>query len=82
MRLPKYMMAVAAASLAAAPAVAAPANQASKLSVASTSHGAVRAPAEKGKSNFRGGVIIAIIAVIAIGIGIAIAADSGTSASS
>lgn len=77
MKFGKYFAAVAAASMAVAPAMAAPANSAASLSVAKS----VRAgtSAKKGEQLAGGGIIVAIIAVIAIGVGIYIVADEDDS---
>jgi hypothetical protein len=75
MRLGKYLAAVAAVSMAAAPALAAPANPAASLSVSKS----VRAGSPSAKnSKFGGGAIIAVVAIIAI-VGGVIAATSGDS---
>lgn len=79
MRLAKTFMAVAAATLAAAPVVAAPVNPAAKLSIGAP---AVRASTHAGKNKLVGPVLIAIIAVAAVGVGIAVAADSNDDAAS
>ncbi|MES2096931.1 MAG: hypothetical protein V4459_09230 [Pseudomonadota bacterium] len=75
MRLGKYIAAVAAVSMAAAPALAAPANPAASLSVSKS----VRASAPSAKQNKIGssGYVIAAIAIAAIAGGI-IAATSGS----
>jgi hypothetical protein len=74
MRLAKYMMAAAAATLAVAPAVAAPINPAASLSVSKS----VRTGSTSAKKNelAGGGVIIAVIAAAAVIAGIVIVADS------
>lgn len=72
MRLAKMMMAVAACSLAASPALAA--SSASKLSISNSS--AVRASSETGKSNEAvGGFLIPLLAVVAIIGGVIVAVD-------
>lgn len=76
MRLGKYLAAVAAVSMAAAPALAEPANPAASLSVSKS----VRAgsPSEKA-NNFHGtGAVVGILALLAIIAGI-IAATHGSS---
>jgi len=67
-------MAAAAATMAVAPAVAAPANPAASLSVAKS----VRATSASGKKNelAGGGVIVAVLAAAAVVAGIVIVADS------
>ncbi|MCP3732893.1 hypothetical protein M9978_20960 [Sphingomonas sp. MG17] len=73
MRFAKMMMAVAACSLATAPALA---NSASKLSISGDS---ARAATVAGESNeLRGGFIIPLVAVVAIILGV-LAATSGDS---
>lgn len=77
MKLAKYMAAVAALSLAAAPAVAAPANPAASLSVAKS----VRAgTAAKGKDKLAGGgIVVAVIAAVAVVAGVIIVASDDNS---
>jgi hypothetical protein len=76
----KYLAALAATTLVAAPVVAAPANPATSLSVAKS----VRASSASTKKNelAGGGIIVAILAVVAIGAGIYIIADSDDDADS
>lgn len=73
MRLGKYLMAAAAATMAIAPAMAAPANPASSLSVSKS----VRAGSSTAKANdlAGGGVIVAIIAAVAVIVGIVVVAS-------
>ena len=77
MRINKFLAAAAAASLMAAPAMAAPSNPAASLSVTKS----VRAGAPAGKASrlnggvFAGGGLIAIIAVAAVIVGIILVAD-------
>lgn len=73
MRLGKYLMAAAAATMAVAPAVAAPANPAAGLSVSKS----VRAgSATANKSELAGGgVLVAILAAAAVVAGIIIVAN-------
>lgn len=80
MRLGKYLMAAAAATMAVAPAVAAPVNPAASLSVAKS----VRAGKTTAKNNelAGGGIVIAIIAAAAVVAGIIIVADNDDSADS
>ena len=76
MRLGKYLMAAAAATMAVAPAVAAPANPAASLSVAKS----VRAGSVSGKKNelAGGGILIAVLAVAAVAAGIVVVADDNS----
>jgi hypothetical protein len=76
----KYLAALAATTLVAAPVVAAPATSATSLSVAK----AARAGSASTKKNelAGGGFIVAILAVVAIGAGIYIVADSDDDADS
>ena len=80
MRLGKYMMAAAAATMAVAPAVAAPVNSAASLSVAKS----VRTGSATAKKNNAagGGIIIALLAAAAVGVGIYVVADSDDKADS
>lgn len=76
MRLGKYLMAAAAATMAVAPAVAAPVNPAASLSVAKSVHtGSV-----SGKKNelAGGGILIAVLAVAAVAAGIVVVADDNS----
>lgn len=68
MRLTKYLAAAVAASLAVAPAMAAPANQAASLSLGKS----VRVGASSKHKNglLGGGIIVAIVAAAAVGAGI------------
>jgi hypothetical protein len=72
MRLGKYLMAAAAATMAVAPAVAAPAS----LSVAKS----VRTGSVSGKKNelAGGGILIAVLAVAAVAAGIVVVADDNS----
>lgn len=76
----KYLAAVAATALVAAPVAAAPANSAASLSVAKS----VRTGSASANKNelAGGGVIIALFAVIAVGLGIYVVADSDDEADS
>jgi len=76
----KYLAALAATALVAAPVMAAPANPAANLSVSKS----VRAGSVSAKKNelAGGGIIIAILAVVAIGAGIYVIADSDDDADS
>lgn len=76
MRLGKYLMAAAAATMAVAPAVAAPANPAASLSVAKS----VRTGSVSGKKNelAGGGILIAVLAVAAVAAGIVVVADDSS----
>ena len=76
MRLGKYLMAAAAATMAVAPAVAAPANPAASLSVAKS----VRTGSVSGKTNelAGGGILIAVLAVAAVAAGIVVVADDNS----
>lgn len=80
MRLGKYFMAAAAATMAVAPAMAAPANPAASLSVAKS----VRAGTTTAKKNelAGGGIVVAIIAAAAVVAGIVIVADNDDSPNS
>ena len=74
MRLGKYLMAAAAATMAVAPAIAAPANPASSLSVAPSARAG---SASDHKSDLAGGgLIIAIIAAGVVIAGIVVVADN------
>lgn len=72
----KIILAAAAASMAVAPAMAAAANPAAGLSLSSarTGKAVTRASKQDGASNT--GIIIGILAAIAVGIGVYIVADS------
>lgn len=72
MQMSKFLMAVSAISMAAAPALAAPVNPAASLSIGSKS---VRAGSHHGKSQFTSGILIAVLAVVAVGAGIAVVAS-------
>lgn len=76
MRLGKFAAAVAAVSMAAAPALAAPANPAASLSVSKS----VRAssPSSNGSKIHGTGTVVAVLAILAI-IGGVLAATSGSS---
>lgn len=76
----KYFAALAATALVAAPVAAAPANPASSLSVAkSVRTGSTSA----GKNELAGGgFIVAILAVVAVGLGIYVVADNDSDADS
>ena len=73
MRLAKILMAAAAVSMSAAPALAAPANPAASLSVAKS----VRAGTPAGKKNnvVAAGVIVALLAAAAVAVGVVVVAD-------
>jgi hypothetical protein len=73
MRIGNYLLAAAAATMAVAPAMAAPANPAASLSVAKS----VRAGSTSAKKNelAGGGVIVAVIAAAAVVAGIVVVAD-------
>lgn len=75
MRLGKYLLAAAAASMAVVPAMAAPANPAASLSVAKSA----RAGSTSAKKNdlAGGGLIVAVLAAVAVGVGIYVAVDNG-----
>lgn len=80
MRLGKYIMAAAAATMAVAPAMAAPVNPAASLSVSkSVRTGSVSAKKDKLAG---GGIIVAILAAAAVVAGIVIVADSDDDADS
>ena len=74
MKLSKYLLAAAAASMSVAPAMADPANPAASLSVAKS----VRVGSASAKSNdlVGGGIFIAVLAAAAVIVGIVIVADS------
>jgi hypothetical protein len=78
MKFGKYFAAVAAASMAVAPAMAAPANPAASLSVAKSARAGTSA---KGEQLAGGGIIVAIIAAAAVIVGIVIVADEDDSPS-
>lgn len=76
----KYFTALAATALVTAPVVAAPANPATSLSVPkSVRAGSISAKKEKLAG---GGIIVAILAIVAIGAGVYVAADSDDDADS
>lgn len=72
MRLAKYMLAAAVASVSVAPAMAAPVNPASSLSVSRAA-----APSAKKNELAGGGVIVAIVAAAAVIAGIVVVATDG-----
>ncbi|WP_425229476.1 hypothetical protein [Sphingomonas sp.] len=72
MRLGKYLMAAAAATMAVAPAVAAPANPAAGLSV--TKSARAGSPSARRSNLDGGGSFIAIAAAVAVILGIVIVA--------
>ena len=74
LRLGKYLLTAAAATMAVAPAVAAPANSAASLSVSKS----VRAGSVSAKKNnvAGGGIIVAVLAAAAVVAGIVIVADN------
>lgn len=77
MRLGKYLMAAAAATMAVAPAMAAPANPAASLSVSKS----VRAGSTSADSNdlLGGGVLVAVLAAVVVIVGIvAVASEKDT----
>jgi len=76
MKFGKYLVAVAATSLAVAPAVAAPANPAASLSVAKSAR-AGAATSKDSKALAGGGLIVAAVAAAAVVAGIIIIADDG-----
>jgi hypothetical protein len=80
MRFGKFIMAASAATMAIAPAMAAPVNPAASLSVSKS----VRAGSASAKKNelAGGGIIVALIAAAAVIAGIVIVADSDDDADS
>jgi hypothetical protein len=74
MRLGKYLLAAAAASMSVAPAFAAPVNPAASLSVAKS----VRTGSATAENSdaVGGGIIVAVLAAAAVIVGIVIVADS------
>jgi hypothetical protein len=76
----KYIAALAATALVAAPVLAAPVNPATNLSLSKS----VRTGSASAKKNelAGGGIIVAVLAVIAIGAGIYVVADSDDDADS
>ncbi len=80
MRLGNYIMAAAAATMAVAPAMAAPVNPAASLSVSKS----VRAGSTSAKKNelAGGGIIIALIAAAAVVAGIVVVASNDSNADS
>jgi hypothetical protein len=80
MRLGKYLMAAAAATMAVAPAMAAPANPAASLSVAKSARAG--SPTAKNSDLAGGGVIVAIIAAALVIAGIIIVANEDDSPNS
>lgn len=77
MRLGKYLMAAAAATMAVAPAVAAPANPAAGLSVAKSARAGSKATNQSDLAG--GGFIVAIIAGVLVIVGIVVVADEDDS---
>ena len=73
MRFASYLMAAAATTMAVAPAVAAPANPASSLSVAKSVR--VGTPTTAKNKAMGGGVIIAVLAAAAVIAGIVVVAQ-------
>lgn len=73
MTVAKILMTAAAATLAIAPAMAAPTNPAASLSVAKSVRAS--APAKKGSELAGGGVFVAIAAAVAVIVGIVIVAN-------
>ena len=73
MRLGKYLMAVAVATMAVAPVAAAPVNPAASLSVAKSAR--VGSTAKNANDLAGGGIFVAIIAAIAVIVGIVVVAD-------
>ena len=73
MRLGKYMMAAAAATMAVAPAMAAPGNPASSLSVAHSARAGSKATNQSDLAG--GGFIVAIIAGVLVIVGIVVVAQ-------
>lgn len=74
MRLGKYLLTAAAATMAVAPAMAAPVNSAANLSVSkSVRAGSVSAKKDKLAG---GGIIVAVLAAAAVVAGIVIVADN------
>ena len=73
MRLGKYLMAAAAATMAVAPAVAAPANPAASLSVAHSARAG--SPTAKQNDLLGGGAFVAVIAAVAVIVGIIVVAN-------
>lgn len=77
MRLGKYLMAAAAATMAVAPAVAAPVNPAASLSV--TKSARAGSPTAKNSDLLGGGAFVAIAAAIAVILGIVVVANEDDS---
>jgi hypothetical protein len=73
MRVSRFLAAAAAASLATAPALAAPVNPASSLSVSSAVRGAT--PSASKNELAGGGIFVAVLAAAAVIAGIIIVAD-------
>jgi hypothetical protein len=80
MRIAKYIMTAAAATLAATPVLAAPANPAASLSVAQSAR--VGTPSTKADKASGGGIIVAVLAAAAVIAGIIVIADSDDNADS
>lgn len=80
LRFTKYLAAAAATSLAVAPAMAAPYNPAASLSLGKS----VRAGSTSKHQNdlLGGGIIIAVIAIVAVGVGVYVGVDTKDSPSS
>lgn len=74
MRISKYLMAAAVASMSVAPAMAAPASPAANLSVAKSAR-AGTSTVERNKAA-GGGIIVAVLAAAAVIAGIIVIADS------
>ena len=77
MRLGKYLMAAAAATMAVAPAVAAPVNPAASLSV--TKSARAGSATAKNSDLLGGGIFVAVIAAAAVILGIIIVANEDDS---
>lgn len=75
MKLGKYLVAVGALSLVAAPALAAPTNAASSLSLSKATRAGAPVKAGKNKAAAGGGIIIAAVAAVAVVVGIVVIAD-------
>jgi hypothetical protein len=73
MRLAKVLMAAAAMTMTAAPAIAAPRNAASSLSLSKAPQ--VRTATKAGKSKIAGAGLIAVLAIIPVGFAIYTAVD-------
>ena len=78
----KYLAAVAATALVAAPVAAAPVNPAASLSVSKSVRAGSAVTQKSGIAGRSGGFIVAILAIVAVGFGIYAVADNDDDADS